>query len=346
MLTASRPSRGEESIWEAQLIEREALAKAEQRKSVCTKGPRFTNVQYIPYTDRQRFTCSCEPADHMQWLNGRLFSRAIATRGDYICQMPRSVTFVDLSFLISFTFLLPDVYNTQRYIRFTTPSKTSLPGKPNMEVMEGVSVRLYTGSGKQIELLQWNEDLEDLHVNDDLASMKLFRTGYSVKPGTVFYIAIEISTKFRLYSAAGLKFTTAIGHTRQEPGVLHDVQAQFIGLQLHNKNSHSLVKQIKTMESWRYIGRPSTTHRLRTPVYERKVFPLSKHLANFRSCWQSRMLITSLATDAESGEGDKLVAAYNAPLGHITLFVTRGSLFNYTDKRRPRYRTDPPGHVP
>lgn len=50
------------AVAEDQWNESQARAKAEEGESVCTKGPRFTNVQYIPYTDRQCFIGSIELA--------------------------------------------------------------------------------------------------------------------------------------------------------------------------------------------------------------------------------------------------------------------------------------------
>lgn len=147
-----------------------------------------------------------------------------------------------------------------------------------MELMDGLSVQLFTADGGKIEILPCEYETRDFVTDEGPVTMNHFRSAVSVSPGTLFSIAIEIDgNKFRIYSAEGLKATTAIGHTQQEPGALEDVQAQFIPrLRRELKNGLPIRKRISDMMHWDLGSKGPTALTLEMPLYESTLFLCSK----------------------------------------------------------------------
>lgn len=114
----------------------------------------------------------------------------------------------------------------------------------NMKAGTGLSVGFYKADGSEVEHLQYTCAT---HTSSRGDPMQVFHAEICQEPGTFFSIVINLDgEQYIIYSANGLKVTTAIGHTQQEPGALEDVQAFFAPL----KKRRSDELKIRHMVHW------------------------------------------------------------------------------------------------
>lgn len=92
--------------------------------------------------------------------------------------------------------------------------------------MDGIHVSLELLDGSPIREFAHPHQPDRLQESED--DERVLRSIISSPRAAPYRVKVEFGPEFKSFSSEGVKLTIACGHTEQDPGSLHDVQAWFV----------------------------------------------------------------------------------------------------------------------